>query len=385
VVTADQPVAAVANVTNSGVDTACGQYRAVAGSETGDRIFFPLVKHNHFGRTTSFFVQNVSHRPASVHAVFRVAGNLFEKRFAGVPAYAAIRLHPAQAGVPAGRGQVGSLVVESDVPLAGVSIEHPEEGEPAKSIQAARALVAAEVDTSVYCPLIRSEHTEKRMTTGLQVQNLSPGYQQVTVTYGTGEHRVAMLAPQSSHTFYTPDDLPAGTVTSATVTGSAALAALVNDSGLATTDPTLQTAYTCFSRRSATGRVVLPLVKEHHGTKPVNQSGVQVQNVGARDAVVRATYRCGEGDTIVTARFRARDPLAPGRSFTFYAVHSPPATLIVEAGTPAALAGKPCAVSLEARAPGGGELVPVVAMAVEASLSAPTLDSKSYEGFNLPE
>ena len=53
-------------------------------------------------------------------AYFKVNGQTASKTYSGVPTQASILVTPADADVPGGNGQVGSLSLTSDQPMAGV-------------------------------------------------------------------------------------------------------------------------------------------------------------------------------------------------------------------------------------------------------------------------
>jgi hypothetical protein len=77
VVSSDQPIKAIVNVTNNqsgslGVagGLAAAQYQGTEVADTA--LYFPLVKHNRFGKTTAFYIQNAGTAAASVTAVFKM-------------------------------------------------------------------------------------------------------------------------------------------------------------------------------------------------------------------------------------------------------------------------------------------------------------------------
>ena len=76
VASADQPIAAVVNVANRPVGAAAGQYTGTDGSAVSTSIAFPLVKSNHAGRTTTFFIQNASNSLNTISVEFKVPAAL---------------------------------------------------------------------------------------------------------------------------------------------------------------------------------------------------------------------------------------------------------------------------------------------------------------------
>ena len=124
VVSSQGKMAAVVNVNNKPTGAASGQYVGTDGSATALSVVFPLVKNNHKGRTTTFYVQNASESVNTMDATFLVNGVSYPKQYANVPANAMVIITPDDAGVPSGNGNLGSLSVTGSQKLAGVSLEH---------------------------------------------------------------------------------------------------------------------------------------------------------------------------------------------------------------------------------------------------------------------
>jgi hypothetical protein len=369
VVSADQPIAAIVNVNNKGVGAASGQYRGTDGADVSTSISFPLVKNNHSGRTTTFYVQNASTNTNTITATFAMQdGAVKTKTYNNVPANAMVVVTPSDAGVASGQGQVGSLSVTGTQPLAGSSLEHEANAAVAQNLQASKAFTPSDYDTTFYCPLVRNAHTSKAQTTGVQVQNVSGSSQSVTITYATGQTNSATVADGASHTFFTPNDLPAGTLTSATVTGAGDIVAVVNDKGNNTANPQRVTTYACFGAGSATDSISIPLAKENLGGAT---TGLQVQNVGGGPMTCEATYTHSGGSVIV----KNTAAVAVGASATFNAVYTNPTSITAVSGSPASLNGTNNGVVISCN-----QLA--VAIANESSISGTIQDTKNYEGFN---
>lgn len=381
VVESNQPLQGIVHINNAGVGQAGGIYNGTTVDEAANTLLFPLMKHNHSGRTTSFHIQNAGGSPINVTAAFRVNGIAYNKTFNGVPSGAMVVVSPADAGVPAGNGQVGSLTVTGNGPMAGTSLEHQHAAAVAQNLQATKAFTASDYDNKVYCPLFRNAHTGARLTTGAQVQNVGNSAQTVTLTYtprdgGNTVTRTANVQPGASATFYAPQiGIPAGSVGSVTISGQGNIVAVVNDEG---TDRGLQrtTTYACFPAHKATNRVVLPLYKEYWMG---NMSGIQIQNVSGNGtaANVRITYIATNNSNRVTLAPGAA--VAAGGSVTFFGISdriSPPGFSVVS-GNPAAMDSSFGSVIIESN-------TPIVAVANESGYGpgASNQDSKNYEGFN---
>jgi len=374
VLSADQAIAAIVNVNNRGTGAAAGQYQGTDGADVADTISFPLVKNNHSGRTTTFYVQNASTSPNNIEATFNVNGT-YSKTYNNVPANAMVIINPSDAGVPAGQGQVGSLEVKGTQPLAGSSLEHQTTAAVGQNLQASKAFVAADGATDVYCPLYRNAHTKKNQTTGAQVQNVTNSAVTVKFTVNAGGNTYGpyerTIDPGKSETFYAPEltnpTIPAGTVGSATIESTGNVVAVVNDAG---TDNGVQrkTTYACFGGGGTT--VNVPLAKEFAGG---NTTGIQVQNVGNADTKVTLEYKATTGPSI---KIQSTAMVAPGQSVTAYGVSSasPEWQVLSSSGS---MAGTVNGVVITADEP-------VVAIANESS-AAPNpsgQDTKNYEGFN---
>jgi hypothetical protein len=379
------PIAAVVNVNNkSGGGAASGQYNGTDGGAVATNIAFPLVKNDHSGRTTTFYVQNASGNTNTISAAFVVNGTTYNKSYPSVPANAMVVVNPSDAGVPAGNGNVGSLNVTGTGPIAGTSLEHETAPSVANNLQASRAFTPSDYGDTLYCPLVRYNFGGKLTTTGLQIQNVSGSSQTVNVTYtvvagpsgaGTVIGPVSqVIAAGASGNFLQSSDLQAGDLASAVVEGTGNLAAIVNDKATAS-NPQRVTTYACFAGDNATSTVNMPLAKEDFGGSVVNTTGIQVQNVGLANTTVTLTYVTNNGDTVAVSH---TDPLAPGESKTFYRLaNGGTANVVFNSGTAADLDATVSGVVITSS---GSQ--PIVAIANESSLSGAIQDTKNYEGFN---
>lgn len=379
VVESNQPMRGIVHINNAGVGQAGGIYNATTMEQVSTTLLFPLAKHNHFGRTTTFHVQNAGGAAANLTATFRVNGATFTKTYNGVLPNTMVVITPADAGVPAGNGQVGSLTVSGSGPLAGTSLEHQHAAAVAQNLQATKAFTPADYDDKVYCPLFRNAHTGLKLTTGAQVQNVGATAQTVTLTYtprdgGATVSKSETVLPGASATFYAPFiGVPANSVGSVTIAGQGDIVAVVNDEG---SEGGLQrtTTYACFPASQATNKVVMPLYKEYWVG---NTSGIQIQNVSESGAAasIEITYIATNKSSQVT--LTPGMTVAAGGSTTFYGISGGifPPTMTVVSGDPAAMANSYGSVVIESN-------TPIVAIANESGLAAGAQDSKNYEGFN---
>jgi hypothetical protein len=381
VASADQPIAAVVNVNNRSVGKAAGQYTGTDGSEVSTTIVFPLVKSNHVGRTTTFYVQNASNSTNNIDADFVVNGVTYSKSYPNVPANAMVIVNPVDAGVPTGTGNIGALTVTGTQPLAGSSLEHETTAAIGANLQASRGFVPTDFDSTLYCPLARRNHGPLNATTGLQVMNVSGGVETIEVTYQiiapvphtVGPIIAANVPNGASANFLQSDDLAAGEIGSVTVTaaGGGNLAAIINDRA-DNPNPRRFTTYACFGDANTTNSISLPLVKEDFFN---NTTGIQVQNVGIANATFTLTYVTNNGDTVVISH---TDAVAPGASKTFYRINNgSTANVTFSTGTAGDLDETVSGVTITSAQP-------IVAIANESNytgLGNPQ-DTKNYEGFN---
>jgi hypothetical protein len=383
VVSADQPIAATVNVNNKGTGAAAGQYTGTDGSNVATTIYFPLVKHNHSGRTTTFYVQNASTSANNITATFVVNGVTKTKTYNNVPANAMVVITPADAGVAAGQGQVGALTVTGTQPMAGSALEHEHSAAVAQNLQAWRAFTPNDLDSKVYCPLVRNAYGSRLQTTGINVQNVSNAALVATIRYTTstgasvGPFSSPTLQPGQAHTFPQSSQLAANTLASAVIESSAGnIAAVVNDRSLDPgTVPGRFTTFACFPGKNATNTINLPQVVEFRGSNPVNTTGPQVQNVGTQATKITMTYTLSNGSKVV---FETVNPVPAGGFANFFGTSqgTPNTPTVVKQGNAAATANQLMGAVATANQP-------IVAVVNESSVSGSGIqDTKNYEGFN---
>ncbi|MFN8439598.1 MAG: hypothetical protein U0175_02455 [Caldilineaceae bacterium] len=340
-VSASQPLNAIVNLTNRkitvagneyGVDggLAAAQYQGVNTANT--ELNFPLVKRNHFGKTTTFYIQNAGTSATTATATFKVAGSATPLTFQ-TPSIEPGRMYivnPSAANVPDGNGvSVGSLTVTSDngQPLAGVVVEHGSEN-PATQLQSTRGFTPNDRGATAYAPIIKSEFFNR--FTGLQVQNVGTAAVDVTVTYkGAGGSCAGQtftasqtgLAAGDSHTFVhlsgsAGNTMPSGCLASATISAPGGnIVAIVNEayvpSFLANGGNGGRNESTTYSAQKSGGaKLSAPLYKENSFNKG---TGLQVQNVSDSDANVVVTFTNANGTSYKTQA----QTITPGSAFTF--------------------------------------------------------------------
>lgn len=389
VVSADQPILAVVNENNKLVSggEAAGQYQGIGGTDAATELRFPLVKSDHNGKTTTFFIQNAGSTSTNIHAEFIILGTSYTHDYNNVAANTMIVVNPSDAsGMPSGPGTVGSLTVTSSggVPLAGVVNEHATSASVAASLQATRGFTPNDYDGTVYCPIFKKRYGRKVGITGIQVQNVTGGGTSINVrvTYaviagsqaGQNITESATIADGASATFYDPSVLSDGALASVTVeslTSGGLLAAIVNEKSLA--DTRRQTTYSCVASGNATTKILAPLVKENFNGKT---TGIQVQNVGSSPTTVTLVYKT---DTGATVQFTHSDAIAVGSAKTFYRVaNGGTLNLTPISGSIPSLNGRNNGVTITS----SQNIVAIVNESVDPT-SAKSQDTSNYEGFNV--
>lgn len=294
----DQPLAAQVNVTNrqaAGYGVAGGKaaayYNGVNGDQTGTSWLFPLVKHNHFNKTTTFYLQNAGSAATTVDIEFFVGGNTYNYTTPSIGPGQMVAVEPGVATVPSGNGNIGAMEATSTEPIAAVMLEHEHSASVAVVLQGSGGFTPAGLGSEVFCPLFKKNYYGRN--SGMQVQNADAAAQNITVTFvaqnGAETTSTANnVAPGASVLFYGPDinNLPGGNANglySARVEGSSGnVAVVVNESELPLVNPVqTSTTYACQASTSATTTVSYPAYKQNWFGR---STGMQVQNVGSSNA-----------------------------------------------------------------------------------------------------
>jgi hypothetical protein len=396
VVSSDQPVVAIGQITNFqntgfNVGVAGGyaseQYRgSPANSAT---LNFPLVKSSFAGKTTIFTVQAAG-ADVTATATILTSDGVSHSKPLSIPANRSVTFGPSDGFTPAvsstncAAGGVlnpntspcfGSLSVAGNNNIAGVALEFVDGQSPAKAVQAASMFGTEDVGDTVLCPIIKNDFAANHRTTGTSVANTGAADVTVNAVFTTSSGQTftqpaVTIQPGKSFVFGadqgTIGGMPAGSLASAKITADKpTIVGVVSERNISGS-PVKFTTYTCFNPANATAKAAAPVVKRNFGN---NTTGIQVQNANTTgDVTVSATYVCNSGANTygpITSKV-----LTPGSGDTFF--------------QPAAVpAGSLCAVTLD-----GGGTNKIVAVINESSDSFPgtpqfLLNTKNYEGFNL--
>jgi len=392
VVSSDQPVVAIGQITNFqntgfGVGVAGGyaseQYRgSPANSST---INFPLVKSSFGGKTTIFTVQAAGADVTATATILTSDGTSHTKQLT-IGANRSVTFGPSDGFAPAvsttncgadpnTSACFGSLSVAATGNIAGVALEYQDGVSPATAVQAASMFGTEDVGGTVLCPIIKNDFAGNHRTTGASIANTGAADVTVNATFTTAGGQsftqpAVTIQPGKSFVFSafqsTVGGMPAGTLASAKFTADKPTIVGVVSERNVQGSPVKFTTYTCFNPANATAKIAAPVVKRDFGN---NTTGIQVQNANTSgDVTVSATYSCDAGASTYGPVTSA--VLTPGAGATFL--------------NPAAVpAGKLCAVTLDAG--GANKIVAVVNESSDSFPGTPQflLNTKNYEGFNL--
>jgi hypothetical protein len=327
VASSDQPIASLVNVTNReaagfGVTggTAAAIYEGVNSTQANTEIRFPLVKYNHFGKTTTFYLQNAGSNAATISVVISKGGVDYNYSTpSAVNPGQMVAIDPGLAGVPAGNG-TGSLIATSAEPIAGVMLEHEHSASVATLLQASSGFTSSSLDDVLYCPSVKKNHFGR--SSGIQVQNNHTSAQNVRVIYNgvnTAQSFTSawvMLDPGESTTFLNDSVITSGSLFSAKVEGQDGLvAAIVNESEIPLVNA-VQTSvtYACQAESTATTTISFPGYKENRFGRT---TALQIQNVGTTDATNVVLEFTDNNGNVRTTQPQA---IAAGASSTFLCV-----------------------------------------------------------------
>ena len=393
VVSSDQPIKAVVNVSNVFNGTfgvAGGKAQALyQGTEAADtKLYFPMAKNNRFGNSTVFYVQNAGTAAASVTAVFKMdtgsPTNVYNFVVPSLAPNKMVVINPSDAGVPSvggagGRDNIGSLTVSSAQPLAGTVLEYKQGQAIATILGGTRGFTGADFGTKAYAPTIKNDRFGR--FTGIQVQNASAGPVNVNVVYvgsagtcagHTYTDSTTNLPSGSSKTFNQlvgQTNLPANCTAAATISATGNVIATVNETNMSNNPNAALITYSAQPDGGKTTKVSVPQFKDQRFGAT---TGLMIENVGTTTANIVATFACRGAQTFTAVSVpRAA---APGSAIQFFKPSSNPSWFT--AGNPFPVKNVVCGVTITSNQP-------IVATANEQPDTVGAFDDNNYEGFNL--
>jgi hypothetical protein len=400
VISSDQPVVAIGSIQNNqlGVFPGLGVSGGNAAeffrgaSQAGTSLSYPVVKNNFFGRTTVFSIQAAG-SDANITATIRANNGSIHTKTLTIPANRSVFLVPNDFTPPMASGSCGSNVntspcfgslsiTSSSGSIVGAYIEFQTAQSPAQLVLAASMFANTEADNKIYCPVIKNEFVGR--TTGMTIANTSNANVTVNVTYtvyqganvGSTYTQNGVTIPANGSVVFSrfnsnmggmPDGNLAAAVVELVGSTNSILVGVVNESNFSGT-PVRATAYTCFGEDSATNRLAAPLFKRNVAGVT---SALVVQNVGANNVTMTATFKCGTSSPVTVTT----GSIAPGSSFNFSGFAGAPLMGSVPFG-------QICAVTVTV--PSGGKIVGIAQETAQFGTVQPNLNTKNYEAFNLP-
>ena len=317
VVSSSSDIRAIVNITNryitspivlgdpSSPSPAAAIYQGVSAPNTS--VNFPLAKNNYFSKTTTFFLQNAGTAAATATATFKFLGVNYTYTTPSLAPGQMAAVSPSNARdggnnpPPSGNTALGSMTATSTQPLAGSVLEAKTTEVHATVLQATRAFTSSDYDIKLYVPVNKNNYFGR--FTGLQVQNVSGGAVNVSVSYtqiasatcpGGSKSDSHNAIPAGNSWNFPSSVLDNGCLASAIVTGTGNIAATVNESfttAFLTANPSRfqeSTTHSAFPGNKATLVLAVPVYKEDAFNKG---SGLSIQNVTTSAAQVTLTFK----------------------------------------------------------------------------------------------
>jgi hypothetical protein len=225
-------------------------------------------------------------------------------------------------------GFLGAMTFHADGPIGVQS--YVDYAPPSRAVLAFEGSPTDHASTTLYAPLIRKRFYG--YDTGISVVNPSTGDADVTVRYIGGDaggasscggqeytHGPVTIPGGSSSVFYQGpgggSGLPDGCVGSAIIEASRPVLAVVNDS-LNFTEQSA--AYNAVRAEDGGTKIALPLVRRQHVPAWKLTTGIQVMNVGTRNANVTISFLDDQGNELTGCDFACRATIMPHGTWTFY-------------------------------------------------------------------
>ena len=264
-------------------------------------LIVPLLLSDFYGQCSALDLRNTSNRPAVVHLAASRGGESLPtwERELTIEPLGAFRLDLCGATLPGLEKFVGSMHIESSVPVAGwiTTVVSPR-------TKAAHAIAVPPISAAasdLFAPLIRSAH-DRAYSTGISVVNPNDVPVDVSVTYhGAGGSCAGKTyhhgsGPESieanSSTLFLQDPrydsgLPMDCYGSAAIrSDGGGVVAVVIDSMFETASAA---SYLAFTPSDGAEKILLPLVRQKHFPDLLLTTGIQVMNIGSTRTTVEIT------------------------------------------------------------------------------------------------
>jgi hypothetical protein len=296
VVSADQPIAAIANLVGDNTPIFFNGSYSGAEDEGQTEMFMPSINKAFYGWNSHLSMQNLTASAQDITVEFYNGTPVaIATETQNVPAYASWHLDVSTvAALP--NDYNGSAAVTAAGPIAVI------DNQTADALGLTQDYNGfANGAGTVYCPALYQAFWT--WNSSLNVQNVGATTTTVNVAYSDGTTNSAVLGPSAAFLFYQPSETHSATTFSAIVTSAEPVVAIVN---AANPNDQGQT-YNCFDAGSTS--FFVPIVEKSYWGW---DSAVQVQNIGANAADVTITYE--------TAGCSETQNVAAGGTAIFYQV-----------------------------------------------------------------
>ncbi len=273
-VTADQPIAAIANMVGLNGEIGFNGSYSGAGDNAQTSQYLPSVNKAFWGWNSHLSVQNLTGDEQIVTVDF-YSGTLTSINTVTetVAAYSSWHLDVAGlTGVPDNYN--GSAIATAAGPIAAIDNQT---NDPLGNTQDYNAFSGGA--TTMYCPALYDNFFT--WNSSLSLQNVGATTTTVYISYSDGTTETRSLGPSAGALFYQPDETHTAATFSALITATGPIVAAVNAA-----NPVNQAqTYNCFSA-GATSFFAPIVEKGYFGW----DSGIQVQNLTDNPTTVTVTY-----------------------------------------------------------------------------------------------
>ncbi len=314
VISADQPIAAIANLTNSIGGTAPYFNGSYSGLEdVGQTIMYmPAITQAYYGWNSHLSMQNLTASAMDITVKFYVEQSNVVCHTEGprsTPAFASWHVDVGALALPDacdpdGHGYNGSATVEASGPIAAVDNQTVDAYGFTQDYGGFTGGATTIYATALY-------HEYYGWNSSINVQNVGTVTTTVYVNYSDGVTNTQTLGPNASYLFYQPHEPhPAGTYFSAIITADQPLVAVIN----AATSPEVGQAQTYNAFLAGGTKFGLPLtMKGYYGWN----TSFTVQNIGSADVNVQITY-APDPSVGFTGKTYTAGPIEPGANLEVY-------------------------------------------------------------------
>ena len=305
VVSCDQDVAAVVNWSdaNSGAS-----FEGVGSTDTATTLYAPGIYDNYFNFYSNVYVQNASTGPVNVTVSIYAPGNsspVATQVFNSLPANASHLFEQSGLSQLANNVPYSAKITATGSVAAIVNIYGGVGTVADNQLYSYNAFKGG--SKKAYAPVLMNNYFG--YNTALAIQNLSSTSSTTyTISYGTGQVQNGSIPANSSVSLYTPSaGVPAGSLTSATVSAGQDVVVLVNESN----SFRRAASYAGFAAGNTVGRA--PIVMRNYFNF---DSSVTCQNVGTASATMSIDYANTGTNTTSPS-------ILPGKTHLFYQPSDP--------------------------------------------------------------